>query len=175
MAGTIRTIHTRACSHQVPDLLQVIFTAELIRPSSHLWLVAPWVSDIPVLDNSDLAFRALEPNWPRSRILLSTVLGKLAELGTCVQLVVGPSKHNRYILENLKCIRGIAGNRVTVSTDDMNHSKGILGDRFFLSGSMNLTNNGIGQNGETVHFHLDPALIAASRLEFQARWPGGST
>lgn len=175
MTGGIRTIHTRACSHQVPDLLQVIFTTELIRPSSDLWLVAPWVSDIPILDNSDLAFRALEPNWPRSLILLSTVLRRLGELGTSVRVVVGPSKHNQYIRDSLKAISGIAGNRITVSTDDMNHSKGILGDRFFLSGSMNLTNNGIGQNGETVHFHLDPAQIAATRLEFQARWPGGTT
>jgi phosphatidylserine/phosphatidylglycerophosphate/cardiolipin synthase-like enzyme len=165
-----RTIHTRACAHQIPDLLQVIFTAELIRPSSQLWLVSPWISDIPLLDNSDLGFRVLQPSWPRNRIRLSAVLARLAELGTLVHIVLSNDEHNRYIRAALQRVSKEAKLRIFTYTDDMNHSKGILGDRFSLSGSMNLTLNGIGHNGETVHFNVDPAIVAASRIEFQSRW-----
>lgn len=36
-----RIIHTRASARQVPDLLQMLFTAELLCPSRCLWLVSP--------------------------------------------------------------------------------------------------------------------------------------
>jgi len=169
-----RMIHTRACSQQVPDLLQVIFTAELIRPSTEFWLVSPWVSDIPLLDNSDLGFRVLQPGWPRGRVRLSTVLDALAGLGTTVHVVLSKAEHNLLIRSSLQRLTQYVQQRILIHTDDMNHSKGILGDKFFLSGSMNLTLNGIGHLGETVNFHVDPAMIATSRIEFQSRWPGRS-
>jgi hypothetical protein len=163
-------IHTRACAHQIPELLEVIFTSELIRPSAQLWLVSPWISDIPVLDNTDFAFRALQPAWPRGRIRLSAVLTRLAELGTVVHVVLSNAPHNSFMRAALQHASGEATRRIYLYTDDMNHSKGILGDHFFLSGSMNLTLNGIGHLGETVYFHVDPEIVAESRIEFQTRW-----
>ena len=35
----------------MPDLLQMLFLSELLAPSRCLWLVSPWISDIPVIDN----------------------------------------------------------------------------------------------------------------------------
>ena len=77
-----RYIHTKATARQVPDLLQNIFVAELLSPSSCLWLVSPWVSDIPVIDNRTNGFLSFEPRWVRSLVSLSQVLAKLLELGT---------------------------------------------------------------------------------------------
>ncbi len=165
-----RMIHTRACAHQIPDLLQVIFTSELICPSRQLWLVSPWISDIPLLDNTDFAYRALQPAWPRGQIRLSAVLARLAELGTAVHVVLSNAPHNAFIRATFRRVSREAARRMFLYTDDMNHSKGILGDRFFLSGSMNLTLNGIGHLGETVSFHVAPSVIAEARIEFQARW-----
>ncbi|MBN3959439.1 phospholipase D-like domain-containing protein DpdK [Nostoc sp. NMS8] len=77
-----RYIHSRLSSRQIPDLLQTIFVAELIIPSQCVWLVSPWISDIPVIDNTANTFLCLEPSWSRSRIRLSQVLATLAERGT---------------------------------------------------------------------------------------------
>ena len=55
-----RYLHSRLTSRQLPDLLQTILVAELIAPSQCLWLVSPWISDIPVVDNTANTFLALE-------------------------------------------------------------------------------------------------------------------
>ena len=34
------------------EVLQLIFASELIQPSRCLWLVSPWLRNIPILDNS---------------------------------------------------------------------------------------------------------------------------
>ncbi len=170
MTTSIRTIHTRACPDQVPDLLQNLFTAEFLRPSDQLWIVSPWVSDIPVLDNNDLAFRALNPQWPRGPILLSKALERFAELGTLVHLVTRALKSNQRFLDRFRSLHGYRNNQLILYTDDMNHSKGILGGKFYLSGSMNFTNTGISANDETVHLHIDPATISRTRIEFMSRW-----
>src|SRR5205085_9641044 len=81
-----RIIHTRASARQVPDLLQAVFTAELLCPSPCLWLVSPWVSDIPVLDNRTNGFLPFEPRWARTQVSLSQALGKLLELGTTIHV-----------------------------------------------------------------------------------------
>ena len=100
-----RIIHTRASARQVPDLLQVVFTAELLCPSGCLWLVSPWVSDIPVIDNRSNGFLSLEPSWARTQVGLSQVLGKLLELGTTVHIATRPDDHNDAFLDRMRRTR----------------------------------------------------------------------
>ena len=70
------------CNSQIRDLLQSLFAAEFICPSSHLWLVSAWVSDIPVLDNTGMGFAAISPRWGPRKIRLSEVLVELAAQGS---------------------------------------------------------------------------------------------
>ena len=51
-------------------------------------------------------------------------------------------------------------------------AKGLLGERYFLNGSMNLTVSGVSVNEEHVVLRLDPSLLAQQRLEFTERWEG---
>ena len=51
-ANGVRYIYSRFGSRHVADLLQAIFAAEILRPSARMWIVSPWISDIPVLDNT---------------------------------------------------------------------------------------------------------------------------
>ena len=81
-----RVINSRLSPRQIPELLQTVFVAELLIPSRCLWLVSPWVSDIPIIDNTANNFLALEPSWSRSRIRLSQVLLTLAEKGTTIHV-----------------------------------------------------------------------------------------
>lgn len=55
------------------------------------------------------------------------------------------------------------------------HEKGILGDGFYLSGSMNFTFSGISLNEEAVHFIVDPAAVAENRVALFSRWGGELT
>jgi hypothetical protein len=166
----VRTIHTRACPYQVPDLLQNLFAAELIQPSDQLWIVSPWISDIPILDNTEYAFRALHPEWPRGKVLLSRLLERFSDLGTRVHLVTRDLRTNQSFLNRFKQLKGFRSAQLILYTDDMNHSKGILGRSFYLSGSMNFTNSGISANDETVHLNVDGETLAKSRIEFASRW-----
>jgi len=169
-----RIIHTRASARQAPDLLQVIFTAELLCPSRCIWLVSPWVSDIPVIDNRTNGFLALEPQWVRARVSLSQVLGKLLELGTTVHIATRPDDHNSAFLDRMRRIAEPDGLPLTVHSAQELHEKGILGDGFYLSGSMNFTFNGISLNEEAIHYSVDASFVAENRILFSNRWGGES-
>lgn len=167
-----RIVHTRASARQVPDLLQVIFAAELVCPSECLWLVSPWVSDIPVVDNRTNGFSALEPKWARTHVSLSQMLGRLLELGTTVHIATRPDDHNEAFLSRMRRIAEPDGLPLHLHTAEELHEKGILGDGYYLSGSMNFTFSGISLNEEAVHYSVDPAFVAENRILIAGRWGG---
>jgi phosphatidylserine/phosphatidylglycerophosphate/cardiolipin synthase-like enzyme len=167
-----RMIHTRATARQVPDLLQTMFAAELICPSRCLWLVSPWVSDIPVIDNRTNGFLGLDPRWVRAQVSLTQVLGKLLEMGTTVHVATRPDDHNSAFLDRMRRIAEADGLPLKLHSAQELHEKGILGDGFYLSGSMNFTFNGISLNEEAVHYSVDPSFIAENRILLTGRWGG---
>ena len=65
-------------THEARDLIEAIFASELIRPSQRLWLVSPWISDLPVIDNTSESFSGLDPDWGARPVLLSEVLSAYA-------------------------------------------------------------------------------------------------
>jgi phosphatidylserine/phosphatidylglycerophosphate/cardiolipin synthase-like enzyme len=165
-----RHIHTRFGPRQVVDLLQTVFAAELIAPSSSLWIVSPWISDIAILDNSTNAFSTLAGDWARSRVPLSIVLGHLLRRGTTIRIAARPIEHNDAFFAALLQQAGDGGARLRVEKTDTLHEKGILGDGFYLSGSMNITHNGISFNDEVLHFFTNPETVAANRHLFFQWW-----
>ncbi|MEH2096321.1 MULTISPECIES: hypothetical protein [unclassified Nostoc] len=52
------------------------------------------------------------------------------------------------------------------------HAKGILGDGYYLAGSMNFTYNGITINEKVVTYETSPEAIAEQQLIFTNRWGG---
>jgi len=46
----------------------MLFLAELVNPGTEAWLVSPWISDIPVIDNGSGSFDAINSDWPRNEI-----------------------------------------------------------------------------------------------------------
>lgn len=165
-----RYIHSRLSSRQIPDLLQTIFVAELITPSQCIWLVSPWLSDIPIIDNTANTFLCLEPSWSRCRIRLSQVLATLAAQETTIHIATRPDSHNHSFLEALK-VRNDSTNCHIHITEEL-HAKGILGDGYYLAGSMNFTYNGITVNEEAVTYETSPEIIAEQQVVFTNRWGG---
>lgn len=165
-----RYIHSRLSSRQIPDLLQTIFVSELLNPSKCIWLVSPWISDIPVIDNTANTFLCLEPAWHRSRIRLSQVLTTLAERGTRVIIATRPDQHNRSFQEEIKLKSEYQQLPVGFHISEELHAKGILGDGYYLSGSMNFTFNGIIANEEAITYETSPEIIAEQQVIFTQRW-----
>jgi hypothetical protein len=52
------------------------------------------------------------------------------------------------------------------------HEKGIVGDTFYLGGSMNITYNGITINEEAVVYETSAEVVAGRRIIFKDRWGG---
>lgn len=167
-----RVIHTWASARQVPDLIQTIFAGEFLSPSRCLWLVSPWVSDIPILDNRANGFLSVEQQWLRTQVTLSQVLTKLLQLGTTIHVATRPDDHNQAFLDRMERAAVPDGLPLRLHSVAELHEKGILGDGFYLSGSMNFTFSGISLNEEAVHYMVDAATVAENRVNFMARWGG---
>lgn len=167
-----RDLHGPAQSRAVRDLFQSLFVAELVNPSPKLWLFFAWISDVDILDNSARQFAALEPDWPASAIRLSQVLRALLSRGVQIRLIIREDGHNDYFIARLNGLRVRFGDRIKWTIEKTFHAKGLLGADYFLSGSMNLTLNGISINGEHLVLRTDPAAVAEQAIELESRWEG---
>jgi len=157
------------------ELLQNLFISELLFPSIRLWLVSPWISDIDMLDNRGGAFSALNPSWGRRTIRLAEILHRLIVLGSSIAIAIRPDEHNQRFISRIKTLAGnnVAGSRLSVVQRENLHTKGILGDSFLLSGSMNITHNGVEILEEALTLDISPDAIAEARIAFLENYGGG--
>jgi len=165
-----RVIHTRVSSRQIPDLLQTIFVSELIAPSACLWIVSPWVSDIPIINNTTNSFQSLDTTWGRGIIRFSQVLKSLADLGSTIHVATRPDSHNLGFIDRLRST--VNPDKIQTHSVETLHEKGIVGDEFYLGGSMNFTHNGITFNEEAVVYNTDQQTVAERRIILKDRWGG---
>jgi hypothetical protein len=154
----------------VRELLQIVFAAELLHPSRSLWLVSPWIRDIPVLDNTTGSFLSLCPDFPLTEVRLSLVLRQLVARGSQLVIATRPDAGNTQVLDSLRGI-GTDDNLIFQERAEL-HAKGIVGDTFSLLGSMNLTYNGIDRLTEMLIFETNRAAVEQLRLSFRTEYGG---
>jgi hypothetical protein len=152
----------------IRDILQSLFAAELLRPSRRLWIGFGWISDIEILENDARQFAALQPDWPATTIRLSAVIEALVVKGCEVVILIRDHIHNQAFIERMRPLEASGQLRLIITPDF--HEKGLLGDDYVLSGSMNLTWNGITVNDEHVLLRTDPAAVAERRLQLEEKW-----
>jgi hypothetical protein len=157
------------------ELLQSVFALELMCPSDKLWLVSPWISDIPIIDNRGDTFKTVE-KWGPERISLSRVLVALASRGTNITVVTITDKSNLAFLSALKDEsrrRGVE-EKVVIKIDDEEklHEKAITSSDFVIDGSMNFTFNGLFIRRERINFEINPQLVAETRLTLAGDFNG---
>jgi hypothetical protein len=157
-------------SRAIRDLLQSIFVAELMRPSKRLWLIFGWVSDIEILDNSARQFSPLEADWPASGIRLSSVLRSLLDRNASIIVIARDVEHNRSFMNQLRPLCEHSNGRLILALKPGVHEKGMLGDDFLLSGSMNLTHNGVNVTDEHLTFRTDLASVEEWRISLEQKW-----
>jgi hypothetical protein len=171
-----RHIHKSSwrCQDDVKELLQAITIGEMLAPSLCLWLVSPWLSDIPIIDNRAGAFDAMDSTWGPRVLRLVEVLHRCLQVGTTVVVATRPVSHNRPFLAQLIASAAEAGasSALLVNESEDLHEKGLLGDDYYFSGSMNFTFGGVELLEETVKFDTAEDVVAQARLVYHDRWGG---
>jgi phosphatidylserine/phosphatidylglycerophosphate/cardiolipin synthase-like enzyme len=157
---------------EIRELLQTLFVGEIIAPSRCIWLVSPWLRDIEVIDNRSGAFRALDSDWERRWIRLSDVLRNLLGRGCHVVVATRPLEDNLRVITTFRDALRDQAPELVVHTPSELHAKGLLGDTFCLSGSMNFTFSGLDYQTEMLTLQTDPAEVGRLRLSFHEEYGG---
>ena len=112
------------------------------------------------------------PALPQRWIRLSEVLEQQLARGGSLVIACRPDDHNRSFTRQLQ--RGIREvgreKQVRINLSAELHEKGILTESVFLSGSMNLTYNGLRTLEEVIHLTDESDAVARARAAYQDRW-----
>ena len=158
--------------NEIRHLLAGILVGELLSPSDTLWLVSPWIRNVDILDNRSGAFRGIGSAWGKRQVKLFEILGELTHRGTKVRLVTLENEGNQAALKALT-ETGFDERLKVIKRDDL-HTKGLLGDDYFVHGSMNFTYRGIHISEELLRLVLSSHQIAEAKLNFSSEY-GGDT
>ena len=153
---------------RIDSVLSAVLLAELLTPSSEIWLVSAWISDVPAVDNSRGDYDSLFGDAVARVYQLSEILGLLTERGARLTVVTRDVPENDSFLTRLG--RVSVPERLHVIRSPDAHEKTFCGSDWLLSGSMNFTINGMTVNDEAVTYRLDAVAAAQARIDFAHRW-----
>jgi hypothetical protein len=166
-----RTVKSRArgSSVQLIDCLKSLFVLELLQPSEELYLISPWLSKVPLIDNRFGQFRAISGDYDKAELNLADTLILLAQRGTKVHILYRrPANEMTHLfIESVRDIR-----RIECRSSEELHEKGLITSHFYLRGSMNFTYAGININDEHVELTTDEAMIWKALQEAKIIWEG---
>jgi phosphatidylserine/phosphatidylglycerophosphate/cardiolipin synthase-like enzyme len=148
----------------------MMFLSELLAPSKNIWVVSPWISDVPILDNRSGSFDVMNPEWHRREIRLIDLTLQVLTGGSRVIIVTRPDAHNPAFLDQLseRAEESSLKDNLTLVQREHLHTKGILTDSGLLLGSMNLTFRGFEINDEVIEYDTSSQRIAEARQSFQS-------
>lgn len=171
---TVRSLRTTAFGsrEELADALQCLFVSEVLMPSTPLWIVTPWISDVPIIDNRAGRFAGLIPALPERWIRLGEIIEQQLIRGGSLVVACRPDGHNRSFTDQIqRRSRDLdREQRVRISLSPELHEKGILSATAFLSGSMNMTYNGLRRLEEVVHLTDESDAVARARAAYQDSW-----
>ena len=161
-----RIIRSHGGTLLLKDTLSSLLLLEVLIPSKEIYLISPWISNAPIIDNKNGQFIDLFPYAESQNITLSEIIKTLVNKGTSMRIICDLSDNN-----TIRFIREI-GNVAGVEFRDLknNHEKGLCTENFYLHGSMNFTYRGIHINGENVRVTLKPEDIKQALLYLRNRW-----
>jgi len=159
-------------SDAIRYLLQSLFVTELLSPSKKLWLVFGWISDVEIIDNRTREFNSLEPDWGNTMIRLSKILKALLTRGSEINLIIRDVPHNtqRDFFRKIMEYKQEFPTLIKYHLDQTIHNKGIVGDDFIFTGSMNLTHYGITVNDESLSFATDTEQVEEWKISLEDTW-----
>jgi len=173
MTFETRRIFKSAATSQnlIRELLQLMLLGELLAPGGdRVWLVSPWISNVVLFDNRAGGFGSVNPEWAAGEIRLIEVAINLMARGAPLGIATSFDAHNDALIERLDAAAGEAGlvGKLTIVRRQHLHTKGVLVKRGLLTGSMNLTYNGLELNDEMVVYDTVFQTLAEARLNFES-------
>lgn len=165
-----RLIRSRKAELALPDLLQSLLSAELLAPSHRIWIVSPWISNIPIIENSSGEFSSLVPEWEFAPVRLAQYVTYLTSRGTDIYVVTRPDERTQDFANLMRQLGATLPDQVHMRNAALVHEKGLLTDHFFLSGSFNYTLTGITMNDEAAHLFTDPGKVAEQHIAYGNIW-----
>lgn len=166
----MRDLTGPAQARSIRDLLQSLFALEALQPSKTFWLLSAWVTDAPMLDNGARQYSTIDSEWPAGIVPLSAVLRTMLDRGGRIIVITRPDPINAPFVESMRRLQRQHGTRLSVILEEDFHDKGLHGDNYELSGSMNFTRKGIETNEEHLILRTDPQIIAERHLVLSDRW-----
>lgn len=164
MPNRIIKSKARSSTVQLADCLSSLFVLELLTPSPELYLISPWLSDMPLIANRFGQYRAVVSSLAGGDLGLAQILAILTERGVRVRIVY---KANQAPTEQF--IRRLPVTIERRATETL-HEKGLVSNQFYLRGSMNFTYSGTNLNDETVELTTDPSEVALALVEARVQW-----
>lgn len=173
MSFETRRIFKSAVTSQnlIRELLQMMFLGELLAPGGErAWLVSPWISNVVLFDNRAGGFGSINPEWGSREIRLVEVLTDVMARGTALGIATSLDDHNDPLIDALTTAADETGltDKLCVVRRQHLHIKGLLLKRGLLTGSMNLTYNGLELNDEMVVYDTTPKTLAEARINFES-------
>jgi hypothetical protein len=164
MSNRIIKSQARSSSVQLTDCISSLFALELLSPSPKIYLISPWIGDVPLLNNSFGQFRSITPEMTKRWIGLADLMNMLAERGTEVCILTRTNQpHNASFLRRLSPV-------VYCKQTSTLHEKGLVTQHFYLRGSMNFTYSGVNLNDESIELSTDPEIISQAFIEAEQGW-----
>jgi hypothetical protein len=153
----------------IQELITLMVVSELLHPGPAVWIVSPWISDVPLLDNRAGSFDSINPEWGHREIRLTDLAVQLMAGGSALKLVTRPDEHNKVFIRRLADAADASAVRslLSVTQRESLHTKGILTRRGLMLGSMNLTYNGLELNDEVIEYDTDPQALSNAEMAFE--------
>jgi len=164
-----RIIRSHRGAKVLKDCLTSILALEATRPSDEVYIISPWMSNSPVVDNTGDNFSALFP-FANSRIVyLADMLMTFAWAGSKVRLISNLDDPRTSDFLHL------LGDSIEYKMLQDNHEKGMITSNFYLHGSMNFTYSGININGESIRITTEGPEVSKAMLAVRERWKEATT
>ncbi len=154
----------RAGSVQLTDCLSSLLALELLRPGPELYLVSPWISNVPLLANRFGQFQAITGESTVRELRLLDILRLLSERGVKVRIICRADETT-----TADFLRLLPPAIEYCNTRTL-HEKGLISQHFYLRGSMNFTFSGINLNDESVELTTEPTEVALAWADIRNRW-----
>lgn len=159
----------------VQQALESLFVAETLFGSPEIWIVSPWISDVPIIDNRGGQFAHLAA-LGKKKILLSEILIFLASrFETRVTVVVSDHEWASEFRTGLPRSFALAKMshmlKLIVASQFELHEKSITTQEWQVAGSMNFTKQGIELRDEVVTIDNSSKSLAESIIDLRNRFP----
>jgi hypothetical protein len=133
--------------------------AESLNPGV-IYILSPWISDFPVLDNTSGNFDAINPSWGHRYIQFFELLQNCVEAGATLKLAIRENREKiRQLEQNLK---NYSSRFIVVELKEL-HEKGLLTENALIRGSMNFTYFGATINFEGITYTTNSTQIAEKK------------